>query len=257
MKEKALKIRLASSEDIKKAVPLVKNSFNELYLTASIYSCFGIEKFICNEIENEFSPYRYFVVELNFEIVAFAEIKLFYDSSVAFLNIIAIASSHKKKGIANIFFEYLKKYFSDLGFNCIELDVFSTNIIAHNWYNSLGFKQQYDKTFYKYHPPNIPNYSSKQDNCLIVENFSSFQCLYSYFGFSIINLSFNNQKVSIGVIKNNAIIKETPLNFVYYDYLYYFLKKSNIDNLYFTGNINFSVTEFTKIDEIKRMKLIF
>lgn len=254
MNEESFKIRLASVEDSVKIVSLVRSSFDDLYLTASIYKCFGIEKFICDEIENEYSPYRYFVAEIDNTIVGFVEFKMFYDSSVAFLNMITTDNNFKGKGIANKFFKYTKEYFFDIGFKSIQLDVFSSNTVALNWYISMGFEQEEAKGFYKYCKTDLLDQHTKQD--MIITNYSNFKCLYSHFGFSFLQLTLNKQSLNIGVINGNGILRETLPESEYYTRIYTVLKQKNINNLYYIGKDNIN-DDFTKIDEINRMKLIF
>lgn len=254
MNEESLNIRFATVEDLTKIVSLVRTSFNDLYLTASIYKCSGIEKFICDEIGNEYSPYKYFVAEINNYIVGFVEFKMFYDSSVAFLNMIAIDNTFKGKGIAHKFFKYTKKIFFDLGFKSVQLDVFSSNTVALNWYLSLGFKQEEAKNFYKYSKTDVPNQQFNQN--LVITNYSNFKCLYDHFGFSFLQLTLNKQSLSIGVINNNGILRDTLPESEYYAKIYSVLKQKNINNLYYISKDNID-DDFTKIDEINRMKLIF
>lgn len=254
MNEESLNIRLASVEDSAKIVSLVRHSFNDLYLTASIYKCSGVEKFICEEIENEYSPYRYFVAEINNNIVGFVEFKMFYDSSVAFLNMIATDNNFKGKGIANKLFKYTEKYFFDLGFENIQLDVFSSNTLALNWYTSMGFEQEDAKKFYRYDKTVLLNQYSKEN--LVITNYSNFKHLYNHFGFSFLQLTLNKQNLNIGVINENGILRETLPDSKSYETIYTILKQENINNLYYIGKDSMN-DDFTKIDEINRMKLIF
>ena len=256
MNEENLNIRLASVEDIAKIVSLVRTSFNDLYLTASIYKCFGIEKFICNEIENEYSPYKYFIAEIDNYIVGFVEFKMFYDSSVAFLNMIATDNTFKGKGVAGKFFKYTKEHFFDLGFKNIQLDVFSSNTVALNWYTSMGFEQEETKNFYKYSKTDLLNEQFGEG--LVITNYSNFKCLYDHFGFSFLQLTFNKQNLNIGIINDNAILRDILPDSECYASIYTVLKQKNINSLYYIGKDDIRLHDgFTKIDEINRMKLIF
>lgn len=254
MSEENLKIRLATYEDINSIVSLVRSSFNETYLIASIYTCKGIEKFIKFEMENECSPYRYFVAELNNSIVGFAEFKLFYETSCAFLNMISTDNNHKGKGIANKIFEYAKNYVLKLNFNNIQLDVFSSNKIAQSWYLSLGFKIESSKSFHKY---NFPKTSLKPtlDN-FIFTNFSNFKCLYETFNFSFMQLVYEKKNLNIGIIGNVGILREKLTYQDDYKNLFVFLQKKNFQNLYYIGE-EFINEDFFIIDNIHRMKFNF
>ena len=99
MMKENYKINLLQQKDVSKATNIVKTSFEKTYLIPSIYRGRGIEHFISNEIENPFSPYRYFVLFEENVIVGFAEYKIFESTSTAFLNIIAVNNECKNRGI--------------------------------------------------------------------------------------------------------------------------------------------------------------
>ena len=80
-------IRQIQEEDVDAVVDVVRGAFDNNYLIPSIYRCKGIKDFISNEINNMFSPYRYFVYCVGEEIAGYAEYKIFKSSGVAFLNI--------------------------------------------------------------------------------------------------------------------------------------------------------------------------
>lgn len=247
-----VKIRLAEEKDIQKIISLVKTSFDEAYLIASIYSCFGIEKFLNNEIKNDYSPYRYFIAEINEVVVGFAEFKMFQESSCAFLNMIATDNNFKGKGIANHIFTSAKNFFLNLGFLNIQLDVFSSNSIAKKWYFSLGFSEENTKGFYKYLETEILDENINND--ILITNFSNFKCLYDYFGFSFLQLSLNRKEINIGIINKNGIFRGTLSDTVSHKKIVNLLAKKNITKIYYIGE-DIEDAKFEKIDEIIRLKL--
>src|SRR5665647_738318 len=132
MKEK-YNIKELDKNDIALAVNLVRRSFNNDFLIPSIYRSKGIERFIANELENRFSPYKYFVICIDNVIVGFVEFKIFSNLSMAFLNIICISNEYKNKGVGSTLFEYCRAYFLKNNFKSIQLDVYKTNVQALKW----------------------------------------------------------------------------------------------------------------------------
>ena len=254
MKEENIKFRFASPEDVKSIVLLVRESFNELYLISSIYRCFGIESFISTEIKNQFSPYRYFVAEIDEKIVGFAEYKLFFDTSVAFLNMIAVDHNLKGRGIASSLFYHTKEFFSDQSFECIELDVFSSNSIALNWYISLGFSEKNTKSFYEYKGETV--FTKVLEKKMVILNYPNFRCLYKEFGFSFLQILSEEQNVNIGIIDDTGIFRETLPEGESFSDILNMLESENIKKICYIGN-EININDFTKISDIKRMKLNF
>ena len=242
------KINLLQPKDVSKVIDIVKASFERTYLIPSIYRGKGIENFISNEIENPFSPYRYFVLFETNVIVGFAEYKIFESTSTAFLNIIAVNNDCKNKGIGKKLFEYTKNYFGERGFESLALDVYESNTVAFNWYKGFGFNQTNSTAFYE-----IEIERKKQESAKIyIQNYPQYKALQNKYGFYFLDIVVGNESIRLGTIDKDLIIRENYSPSLRLN-LPYLLAKFEFEKIYFIGND--SHTEFRIIDKIIRMEL--
>jgi hypothetical protein len=182
---------------------MVRTSFEPIYLVASIYRGHGIEKFIRGELKNRFSPYKYFVItDMNDMLLAFAEFK--NSVNTEFLNMIVTAKGHKNSGLANFLLKNCNEFFLKNGTEYIELDVFKSNLIAVKWYNKLGFNEIGKQFLFKARV--CQKKVNFQENFQIL-NYPQFSFLFRKFGFSFLELSFQNQVYKIGAIEDYIILR--------------------------------------------------
>lgn len=249
MMKEEYNIRLLEKQDISKAVALVTSSFEKEYLIPSIYRGKGIEKFISKELDNKFSPYRYFVLLYENEVAGYLEYKIFQNSTVAFLNIIAVSNAYKQKGIGKKLLEFSMSFFAERKFSSIQLDVYKTNTVALNWYLSFGFEEKNSNSFF-----NIElNQNEPKHNSILVQNYPQFKELHEEFGFSLLDISFGTDSFRIGTIGKDLILRNAYSKTLLEE-LPNFMKLMHFENLYFVGN-NCEVKESQLINEILRMEL--
>ncbi|SED67595.1 Acetyltransferase (GNAT) family protein [Tenacibaculum sp. MAR_2010_89] len=237
------------AKDVDTVVNLVRTSFKKSYIIPSIYRGEGINKFILNELENEFSPYKYFVLYINNKVVAYTEYKMFKKQNMAFLNIISVSNEYKNQRIGSRIFEYSKKYFQKKRFQSIELDVYSTNLLAVDWYSKYGFKKLNFKIFYELEL----NRSSENKNSIYIKNFPQYKEMKKIFGFYFIDISIQDKDIKIGVIENDLFIRgnyDESVN----SHLIYISKALEIRKIYYIGN-EYQFSELKFIDQIERMGL--
>lgn len=248
MKEK-YNIQSLVKKDVNQVVTLVCDSFKKEYLIPSIYRGKGIVKFISQELENIFSPYRYFVIRYENEIAGYAEYKIFESNSIAHLNIIAVSNNYKQKGIAKKIFEFTKSFFIERGFSSIQLDVYKSNTIALNWYSSLGFKKESSNSFFK-----IKLQAKEQGpNKINIQNYPQYKELQKIFGFYFLDLTIENENICVGTIEKDLIVKGVYSQ-LFREQLHHFSEIFKFENFYFIGNsCEFEECEF--INEIFRMEL--
>lgn len=250
MKEE-VKISFAVVGDIGCIIDLVRSSFDRAYLTSSIYRCKGITDFICTELNNPYSPYKYFVAKIDNKIVGFAEFKMFPKTSTAFLNMIATDNTYKGLGIAKKIFSYSENYFRKKMYSNIQLDVFKSNEVARQWYENLGFVKEEGNCFYE---QSIEN-ASKQNPDIKILNLSQFNCLYEKFGFSFLQMSAREQFFTLGIIDENIIINEDKISEEILFTIKSFFKDYNFKKIYYKGQET-NLDKYKYIDEIHRMTLI-
>ncbi|TDE29155.1 GNAT family N-acetyltransferase [Flavobacterium ranwuense] len=242
-------IRPIQEEDIDAVVEVVREAFDSNYLIPSIYRCKGIRNFISSEINNVFSPYRYFVYCVGEEIAGYAEYKILKSSGVAFLNIIAVNNKYKNKGIGGILFKHTRDFFIKEGFCSIHLDVYETNFVALNWYTGFGFKKTSFNYFYKV---GIDSENQKPFE-FFVQNFAQYKVVNDVFGFYFLDISNASEDIRLGTIDGDLFIRGNYTQSLRIQ-LDDFTKKISFRKLYYLGSeCNFSECEF--IDKIIRMEL--
>ncbi len=242
-----------SVEELKKTdvpivVDIVRTSFENDQLIPSIYRSKGIESFIKYELENIFSPYKYFVIRNEKIIVGYAEFKVVND--LAFLNIISVNRNHSNKGVGGALFFHCLNYFKLSGIEAIHLDVYNSNTVATNWYNKLGFKEISIVSFFKLELNNKILINKK----FTVQNYPQFRELENSFGFYFIELKSGNQDFRIGFINNDIIIRGN-YNSNYCGYINFLKEFIKIKNAYFIGSVVHKYEELKYLDEIIRMEL--
>ena len=248
MKEK-YNIRVLEKQDISKAVALVISSFEKEYLIPSISRGKGIEKFISIELDNKFSPYKYFVLLYENQVAGYLEYKIFQDSTVAFLNIIAVSNAYKQKGIGKKLLEFSMDFFAKKKFNFIQLDVFKTNTVALNWYLGFGFKQKNSNSFFKIEL----NKNKPEHNSILVQNYPQFKELHEEFGFSLLDTALGTDSFRIGIIEKDLVLRSACSQNLLEE-LPNFMETMHFENLYYLGNIC-EAKECKLINEILRMEL--
>lgn len=242
-------IRPIQPDDVVAVVNIVGSSFDNNYLIPSIYRCKGITDFISFEINNMFSPYRYFVYCIDEEIAGYAEYKIFKNTGVAFLNIIAVNNKFKNKGIGGLLFNYTRDFFIEEGFSSIHLDVYKTNLVALKWYKGFGFKKTSSNYFYKV------GIDSENQKCseFVIQNYAQYKVVNDAFGFYFLDISNANEDIRLGTIDGDLFIRgkyPQSLRMQLDD----FSKKIFFRNLYYIGSeCSFNECEF--IDKIIRMEL--
>ena len=215
----------------------------------SIYRAKGIEKFISNELDNLFSPYKYFVLCYENEIAGYVEYKIFESTSTAFLNIIAVSNDYKQKGIGRKLFEYSRNFFSQRGFNSIQLDVYKTNTVAFNWYLSFGFGHKSSNSFYQIEL----DAKHQKPNQIYIQNYPQYKELHKKFGFYFLDVTIANENIRLGTIEKDLIVRGVFTQSLR-EQLLYFSKILEFENLYFIGgNCEFEECKF--MNEIIRMEL--
>ena len=247
MKEK-FDIRELEVKDVLKIVTLVRTSFHTNYIKPSIYRGQGVDRFILSELENQFSPYKYFVLYVNNKVAAYTEYKIFSQLNMVFLNIIAVSNNFKNQKFGSIIFEFSRDYFKKKGFKTIQLDVYSTNTVAINWYTKYGFNRLSSNFFYK-----MEMNKKHIENNIIIKNFPQFKVMKSTLGFSFLETSINNEDFNFGIIEDDIFVRGK------YDYsischIAYISKILNMRNIYYIGNEALS-SESNFIDKIERMEL--
>lgn len=248
MKEK-FRIEELKKENLKFIVELVRSSFEKKYLIPSIYRAKGIEKFISNELDNHFSPYKYFVMWENDVIVGYAEYKVFEGQFTAFLNIIAVNNEFKNKGIGKKLYEYTKNKFIEDGFSSIALDVYESNEIALNWYLTFGFTKKSSNSFYEIEAKLNCEYKSK----ICIQNFPHYKELQKIYGFYFLDILIENESYKVGTIEKDIIVRGNYTEQLK-NQLPFLSKQQEINKFYLLGNEKES-EELKLIDKIFRMEL--
>ncbi|WP_348713012.1 GNAT family N-acetyltransferase [Tenacibaculum sp. 190524A05c] len=245
------KIKELETKDISDVVELVRNSFHENYIIPSIYRGKGIAEFISNELENKFTAYKYFVLKIKDKVAAFAEFKIFKNINMVFLNIIAVSNDYKNKKLGSKIFEYSRAYFQKNGFYSIELDVYSSNSIAINWYKNYGFQSFNLNSFYEIEL-NVVDISINESD-IYIKNFPQYKEMKRVYGFYFLDINIENKNFKLGLIGNDLFIRGDYDKFVY-PYLTNIKRNLGINKIYYIGS-EYQFSELKLIDKIERMGL--
>lgn len=246
MMKENYKIKQLEIDDVKDFVRIIRESFQSHHLVPSIYRGKGVEQFIINEMDNIFSPYKYFVAYHNNQVVGSAEFKVFAGSNTFFLNMIASEKEFKGKGIGKSILNFAVDFFVRLGYENFQLDVYQDNNVALNWYLTLGFKQMEYKSLYKV---NTKSYKLEEQR-IYIQNYPQYKINKDSYGFNYIDVVSHNESMRIGVIGDDLIFRgeyrDTTkiIAKILHDSLYfkniYFIGKDNMTNrseLIFMNNI--------------------
>lgn len=195
-----LNISQLNSETVEQAVALVRETFNPVYLSASIYRSVNISAFIQKELQNSWSPYEYKVVQNQAgRVVGYCEFKKTDD--VIFLNMIATSPIVKGKGIAKHLLDSSIRSFKDDGYSSMMLDVFSSNALALNWYQRKGFAGISKRFLFR----DGGNDWQQRGNIRIL-NYPQLTTLQQQFGFSMADYSIDGEQRKAGIIRNDLIL---------------------------------------------------
>lgn len=249
MTKERYRIEELKKEDVETVVNLVRSSFEKKYLIPSIYRGKGIDKFISNEIDNPFSPYKYFVLWDENTIAGYAEYKIFESTSTAFLNIISVSNDYKNKGIGRKIYEYSKNFFIEKGFASIALDVYESNKIALDWYINFGFKQISSNSFYEIKLKD----TDQDDSKIFIQNFPQYKELQNSYGFYFLDVVIENENHRLGTIDEDLIVRGNYSSFLEKQ-LPILSKKFQFKKIYFVGSESQS-EGFEFVDKILRMEL--
>lgn len=248
MKEKN-KIEPLQKKDIETVVNLVRDSFEKNYLIPSIYRGDGIGIFISSEIENKYSPYRYFVFKQNDIVAGYAEFKIYEDDSTAFLNMICVSNKFKNQGIGKKVYDYAKLYFIEKGFKWMKLDVYKSNTVAFNWYENYGFVAENSTFLYE-----IKNTVFQKPLANIyIQNFPQYKAMQILYGFYFLDIVIEKESIKLGSIGNDFIVRGSYSQLLE-QHLGFLTSEFHKEKVYFLSNENLP-QKFQIIDTIIRMKL--
>jgi L-amino acid N-acyltransferase YncA len=192
-------------EMVSAAVSMVRDSFNPLFLSTSIYRAPGMEHFLSYELTNPHSAYDYKVItNENDDFLGFCEFKKI-EPTIVFLNIIALSERLKGKGVGNrILSESIADY-RQSGYESMMLDVFSTNQSAISLYNRLGFIEAGKQKLYKLRR-HIREGESPTEQELIFVNYPQIQSLCKAFGFGMLEYKKAGCQFRLGLIDRDLIL---------------------------------------------------
>lgn len=251
MMKENYKIKLIQQENISSFVKIIRESFKSEYLIPSIYRGEGIEKYIQCELNNNFSPNRYFAAYNDYQILGCAEFKIISGSDIFFLNMIASNKKFMSAGIGKAIMNHAFDFFVNMGFKSIHLDVYNDNKIALQWYSQLGFRKIFTNYLYTVNPSIL---NSEQYN-IYIHNFAHYKILKEWFGFYYLDVKIDDQSLIVGQIQNDLIFRGN-----YDDSMKKVIKplfeNLKISNIYYIGNKEFEKNPELKLkNKIIRMEL--
>lgn len=132
--------RKAIAADARAIADIVKSSFLDYYLGEMIYGCHGIVQYLADllSFDEAVSDSATFVAEFNNEVCAVAQFKKLSNSKTFYLSYICANESFRRNKLGSRLLQYALES-EEFSYDTVSLDVFEHNIIAKNWYESLGF----------------------------------------------------------------------------------------------------------------------
>ena len=139
----------------------------------------------------------FYVVKINGMIEGFLHIRCI--SVFLFLNNIAISNSFSKKGLGKKLLKFALKDIEEKydGTTVFKLDVFKSNTQAYTWYQKLGFKVEYEKTWFEL--INLTSDQNKSPNIIEKRDINKYLGLYA-----------GDEKIAT-VIKENLVLHRIDL----------------------------------------------
>jgi GNAT superfamily N-acetyltransferase len=237
-------------QDFNDGVKIIRNSFSANYLLTSIYSCNGVIHYLEEEYYNHFSTYVYFGLYNNNQIIAFAEFKLNKNYSTAFLNMIAVDKNLINNKLGTLLLSKCIDNLNKKGYKYLELDVYSSNNSALNWYKKLGFQEEFENIYYEI-PTNNLEFENQNFDFQIL-NYPQTKVVVEKFGFGMIVCSHLGDTFNFGIINKNLIIRKL-INEDYYNWLVPIMRIFHLNKAYCFGKYDNNL--LIERDKVKRLKL--
>ncbi len=208
-----IKFRKAIEEDSAAITHIVRNSYSPEVTDILIYGCDKFENYLKDSLSQFDENYLYIVAEEDKKILGYVELRLM--PSILFLNYIAVLSEYHSKSIGHNLLKYAIKNYSNANCKYVELDVFSFNTSAINWYRNLGFEKTNATKIWTFDLNNILGVETPPKgtphNFFVNER-------YKKYTFSSFNISTRTMNYSIGLlgtkwykISHLAPLKDTEL----------------------------------------------
>ncbi len=192
-----MKIRYAKSADAMAIVGLANAGFEKELLSAMIYGCSGIVRFIKRQISIPISiaDTVFIVAENDGVVIGFVEFRVYLES--IFLNYIGTSPIARNQGLATTLLGQSISMVRTKHHMKISLDVFSENIVAKNWYEKLGFIAEFKAGWYKVSQSDICENTNEEAK---VSGYSQSSLCYNEFGFSQFTLTSGTGSYSVGML---------------------------------------------------------
>ena len=141
-------IRPAIETDSEYIVKLIQQSFDSQILSAMIYGCHGIERYVraCILSPEKIVDTVYFVAEVEKQIGGCVELRLI--GKTIFLNYICTDKKIRHKGLGRKLLLEAIQLIGSTSYKEMSLDVFHDNLVAKSWYEKLGFTTEYNTAWW-------------------------------------------------------------------------------------------------------------
>ncbi len=142
----AATVQRASPDHAQAIVAVMRSGFIDHLLPYTIFGCHGIAEYLCDVLSvQEYSSSQYFVCVEGNRVLAFAELR--YTPTSLFLNHIYVLAEARGRGIGSELLRYALQQMMTGGQDTLELDVFTSNTRAVEWYTSLGLAPVYEQVW--------------------------------------------------------------------------------------------------------------
>ncbi|MDR0138030.1 GNAT family N-acetyltransferase [Metabacillus idriensis] len=190
-------IRCLKPADSKRLGEIIREGMPENIFSLTISSCHGYDSFISSLLETpNYSPYSFYGAYIDNKLAGFVEWRKL--ENVLFLNNIYILPDYRSFGIGKKLFNTKQYLLTNYEVSRIELDVFSWNEKAMQWYENLGFKPI--KTDNWYIKKSLNKVDIQEE--FYVYNLPEAKCMHKDYGFSRLEISAKKGQYAIGRLGN-------------------------------------------------------
>lgn len=188
-------VRPARSDEAPDIVELVRGGFEPSVLECTIYGCHGVANYVARQLSlpPSLASTVYFVAELRGALVGCIEMRR--DEGQLFPNYISVQRSFRHRGIGSLLFGRALELATLASSREVQLDVFTGNAVALNWYEGLGFERVSTSQWWDITPrtPEAP-----LGPPAMVLGFPQAELCHQSFGFSQVEVVAGNRVFPVG-----------------------------------------------------------
>lgn len=188
-------LREACIDDVDGIVAIVKQSFQPKILGCTIYGCFGVGRFLADQLKlpKELRDTLSAVALDKNKIVGYIELRIVRNS--VFLNYVCTHPEFRSRGLGMHLLRFSLASIRSDRFSSMVLDVFDDNSVAKDWYGKLGFSPIHFSAWYS-----IPLNSISVERTGIISGGAQADLCFREYGFSQFTVQTIRGQYEVGML---------------------------------------------------------